>query len=457
VNLIVIVLDTFRQDFVGHYHGGQSPFADLAPCRTPNLDKFASQSVVFDNAYPEALPTMPVRLQLMTGQRTLHARPWGALGPGDMTVTDLLRGEKYVSGLITDNYHFRGPGMNFFRSFNAYRWIRGQEYDPYDSAPPRRNLEDYVNEHYPANWRNIVRHCLANMNEIEAEDDYFPAQVVDQSIKWLEANRAHKRVFCWIDSFDPHEPWDPPKRFDTYGDPAYAGKRLIMPMGGLADKWSTPEEQRQIRALYAGEAEFTDHCLGRLFDALERLGYYDDSVILVMADHGHPLGDHGKFLKGADRLYSELLKVPFMIRLPGARVTGRRDAIVQFQDALPTLLDLMELGDLGSAFAGRSFRGVVEGTEQRHRDLVISGYHEGIDRVIRDDRYSLILRPEGEADELYDLVADPRERNNLIDAEHDRATGMAARFGRAFFRHGGRTAQIQGVQGKYEVLAGSLD
>jgi arylsulfatase A-like enzyme len=452
----MVVLDTVRQDHVGFYHGGQPVFPDVPACRTPNLDAFADQSVVFDNAYPEALPTMPVRLQLMTGQRTLHSRPWGPLGPGDATVADILRAEGYVNGLITDNYHFRGPGMNFFRSFNAYRWIRGQEYDPYESGPPDRNVDDYVNSNYPEMWRNIVRQCLANMNGFREESDYFPAKVVDESITWLKANRTHPKLFCWIDSFDPHEPWDPPAAFDHYGDPDYRGKRLIMPMGGMADKWSAPEEQRQIRALYAGEVEFTDHCLGRLFKALEENGFYDDSIILVMADHGHPLGDHGKFLKGADRLYNELLKVPFMLRLPKARTTGRRQAIVQFQDVLPTLLQLLGIGEVESAMAGRSFRRVVEGETDTHREAIISGYHEGVDRVVRDAHHSLILRPEGEPDELYDLVADPHERNNLIDERHDVAVGLAGRFPRAFFRHGGRTPQIQGVQGKYELQAGTL-
>ena len=65
---------------------------------------------------------------------------------------------------------------------------------------------------------------------------------------------------------------------------------------------------RHIRGLYAGEAAFVDHCLGRLFDALRDLGYYEDSVIVLTADHGHPLADHGKFLKGGDRMYSELLR-----------------------------------------------------------------------------------------------------------------------------------------------------
>ena len=87
---------------------------------------------------------------------------------------------------------------------------------------------------------------------------------------------------------------------------------------------------------------------------------------------------------------------------------------------------------------------------------MITGYHEGVDRVIRDDRHSLVLRPEGQADELYDLVADPRERVNLIDDRHDVAVDLAKRFPRLFYRHGGRAQQIHGVQGKYEVMAGTM-
>src|SRR5439155_25673565 len=94
--------------------------------------------------------------------------------------------------------------------------------------------------------------------------------------------------------------------------------------------------------------------------------------------------------------------------------------------------------------------------EHRHGDLFIPGYPEDYIRVIRDERHSLILRPEGETDELYDLGDVPRERTNLIDDRHEVAVGLAARFPRAFFRHGGRASQIHGVQGKYEVMAGTL-
>jgi arylsulfatase A-like enzyme len=345
--------------------------------------------------------------------------------------------------------------MNYHRGFHAYRWIRGQEYDPWTSHPPRRNLDDYVNEHYDPIWRGRVAQFLANTDGFTAEEDWFAAQVVDEAVDWLERNRSHQKVFLWIDSFDPHEPWDPPARFDTYTDPGYTGKRLIMPMGGPAADWATPEEIRHIRGLYAGEAASVDHCLGRLFAALRDLGYYDDSVIVLTADHGHPLADHGKFLKGGDRLYSELLKVPFLIRLPGGEAAHRTPALVQFHDLLPTLLELLGMANNATAMQGRSFLPVLRGDCDTHREAIITGYHEAPDRCVRDSVWSYMQRPEGEPDELYNLVEDPCEHANLIDRFPNEARRLASAFG-SYFRRGSTQVEVKGIQGKYELAGGGI-
>jgi len=460
MNIIVIMLDSFRQDHVGFYHRGQPVFEAIPACRTPNIDAFARECVVFDNAYPEALPTIPIRAQLFTGQRTLPFRPWQPLTREDITIAEILGAEGYVCGLISDCYHYRAPGMNYHRGFHAYRWIRGQEYDPWTSHPPRRSVDGYVNEHYTPAWRGRVAQFLANTDDFAREDDWFPARVVDEAIDWLRRNRPHPRLFAWIDCFDPHEPWDPPARFDTYTNPDYRGKRLILPMGGAADQWATPEEIRHIRGLYAGEAEFVDHSLGRLFQTLRDLGYYDDSAILLMADHGHPLGDHGKFLKGGDRLYNALLKVPFMLRLPGGGGAHRTPAIVQFHDVLPTLLDLLGMDNNVSAMHGHSFRPVLAGETDRHRDAVMTGFHEAVDRCVRDENWSYIQRPEGESDELYHLVADPHERTNLIDVHPEEARRLASAFGSYFRFISKRSTSLsltKGIQGKYELASGVVD
>ena len=456
MNLIVIVLDSFRQDHVSFYTGGTNPFPGIEVCQTPNIDAFAREAVVFDSAYPEALPTIPIRCQLMTGHRTLPYRGWQPLTPQDIHIAQILSEEAYVCGLISDTYHFRAPGMNYHRNFASYRWIRGQEYDPYVSAPSKRDIADYVNDAYPDTWRRRIEQFLANTDGFTSETDWFPSKVVDEAVAWLEANRVHNRTLLWIDSFDPHEPWDPPSRFDTYTDPGYTGPRLIMPMGGQATDWASPDQIAPIQGLYAGEAAFVDACLGRLFEALQNLGYYDDSLILLMADHGHPLGDHGKFLKGADRMYNELLRVPFMLRFPKGDGGGRRtSALVQFHDVLPTLLDLLDLGHNASAMAGQSFLPVLRGESDDHRDVIITGYHHGIDRCTRDKTWSYIQRPEEEPDELYHLIDDPGERRNLIDEQTGEALRLASAFGNHFKRR--RTRTVKGVQGEYEMSSGTVE
>jgi arylsulfatase A-like enzyme len=456
MNVIGIMLDSLRQDHASYCNGGQPVFEGIPACQTPNLDAFAQQSIVFENAYPEALPTLPVRTQLFTGQRTLPSRAWQPLTAEDIPASEILHAEGYVCGLISDCYHYRAPGMNYHRGFDAYRWIRGQEYDPWTSHPPQRSVDDYVNDHYDRFWRGRVARFLANTDGFVEEADWFAAQVMAEALAWLTENRGQERIFAWIDSFDPHEPWDPPPRFDTYTRPDYCGKRLILPMGGPARDWATAEEIEHIRGLYAGEVAFVDHCLGRLFDGLQDLGYYDDSIIVLTADHGHPLADHGKFLKGGDRMYSEMLKVPFMVRLPGGEGARRTPALIQFHDVLPTLLDLVGFSNDGSAMHGQSFLPVLRGETDSHREVIITGYHAAVDRCIRDPQWSYISRPAGEVDELYDLVHDPRERHNLIDEYPEVARRLAGAFGRNFrLRAAGPVAK--GIQGRYELASSGLE
>jgi arylsulfatase A-like enzyme len=455
MNLIVLVIDSLRQDHVGLYHGGRAAFPDVPVCRTPSLDAFARECVVFANAYPEALPTIPARYTLMTGQRSLPFRPWGPLMAGDLTLAQMLRSEGYTCGLITDCYHYRAPEMNYHAGFHAVRWIRGQEYDPWESAPSIRSVDRYVNAHYPQEWRERVGQFLANTDGFRSETDWFAPQVVEEAIGWLRRNRAHEQVFLWVDCFDPHEPWDPPGAFDSYTDPRYGGPRLILPMGGSSASWASAEEVRLMRGLYAGEVTFVDHWIGRFLRALGELGYLDDSIVLILSDHGHPLGDHGKFLKGADRLYSEMLRIPFMLRMPrGIHGGERTEALVQFQDVAPTLLDLLGLPATLGAMHGRSFRNVLERDADDHHEAIITGYHEGVDRCVRTRSLSYIERPAGEADELYDLGQDPREQRNLIGTHPEEAERLARSFGRIYRS---RRRRASGIQGKYELRSSGLD
>jgi len=184
------------------------------------------------------------------------------------------------------------------------------------------------------------------------------------------------------------------------------------------------------------------------------MGYFDDSAIVVLSDHGHPLSDHGKFLKGPDRMYNELLKVPFMVRLPGGAHGGRRvKDLACFPDLAPTLLDLAGLGSNARCMSGRSLRPILEARGRSPYTFTVSGHFSGVDRCVRSERFSYVLRPAGQKDELYDLESDPREQHNLIDERREAAEALLAEVGVAYL---GAERRSRGVQGSFEVGRTSL-
>ena len=145
-----------------------------------------------------------------------------------------------------------------------------------------------------------------------------------------------------------------------------------------------------------------------------------------------------------------ILDTPFLVRLPGGRAGGRQvNALVQFHDVLPTILDVLGWGNDTGAMHGRSFRRVLEGDGDSHRSAIIVGYHAAHDRCVRDQTWSYIRRPGDEPDELYDLEGDPRETRNLVDEHPEEARRLASAFGPYFFR--GRVAEVKGIQGRYEM------
>jgi arylsulfatase A-like enzyme len=421
MNVFWIMLDSLRRDHIGAYGS--------TVCKTPNLDQFAQEAVVFDNAYPEALPTIPVRTAMVTGCRTLQGRPWQPLAKEDVTVAEILRHHGYTNVMITDTYHMAKPGMNFHRGFHSFQFIRGQEGDALELAPHDKNLEDYLHPQQSERKRRVIDNFLRNTRRWKTEEDTFPAQVFREAARMAEGNRDQDRLFFWVDSFDPHEPWNPPAPYDTmYTDPEYKGKRLIDANYGSVG-YLSGEELTYLRAMYAGEVTLVDRWFGYFMDALRSTGLMDRSVVIVLADHGHPHGDHGLIMKSPENMYNELLRIPLMIRLPNAERAGQRvTPLVQTDDLLPTTLDLIGLGHEAVCMTGKSAWKLVTGEVGSHRDVVITGYHQSPFRCIRDTKWSLVVHPEGKH-ELYHLVDDPEERNNLFETRKEVAKSLMDRLG----------------------------
>ena len=450
-DIFVIVSDSLRQDHVSYYTG------EACPTRTPHLDALFRDSIAFDNMIPEGLPTIPVRTEWVTGIGSLAGRSWRPLAETDLTCAEILRREGYVTALITDVYHYFKPNQNFHRGYHEWQWVRGQEYDAYCTAPAQvRQVEDYWKDSFPASWRGLLQTVCQNLDQARHTQDFPCYKTFNLASDWVRRNRGQsKPLFLWVETFDPHEPWTPPVEFDTLKDPGYQGKDFILPPGGEASQYFSPDEIRRIRSLYAGEVAYVDAMVGEFVKSLKDAGRYEGSLIFFLSDHGHPLAEHGKFLKGPDRMYSELLKVPFAFKLPGNAYQGQcLKQLAQFPDVLPTLMEAAGLGNNTVAMQGKSVLPLVRGELATLREAAISGYHEGQDRCIRDETWSLVLRPGSQPDELYNLMEDPQERNNVIELHRDVALNLAAKFGAAYAVD---LRPIKGLQGSFETAGTPAD
>ena len=393
MNVIVLMEDSFRKDHLGCYGNRW--------IKTPNLDKFASDSIIFDFAYAEGLPTIPVRVAMLTGRYTLPFRGWQPLEQLDIVLPEILWDKGVTTALISDTYHMHKPQMGFSRGFDYVEWIRGQEHDPWIVDP---NVKVDLSKYSEKNWhpsyagqpssmvkRQFIQY-LKNRAHWKSEEDHHIAQVIKASINWLE-NKAFKGVnknfFLLIDSFDPHEPWDPPEEYlDLYPVPDYDGLPITWG-GGSVDDW-TLAEIRHIRAQYAGTITLCDKWTGVLLEKIDELGLLEDTAIIFVTDHGEPLGEHGIIKKVRPWPYDELSHIPFIIRLPDKMgLKGKRvDSFVGIQDIAPTVLKLFDM-NVPPVMQGKDLLPVIQGDE-KGRDFEISGFH-GRSWSIRDKEWSFYL------------------------------------------------------------------
>ncbi len=338
MNTILIVIDTLRRDHLGCYGNKW--------IHTPNFDALASKGVVFDNAYLGSYPCMPARRDIWTGCFEFPWRGWGPLEPTDTDIAKIVTQEGHTSMIISDHYHMweRGSG-NYFFNFSGSEYIRGQENDMWITDPD-------IPFEYPGDAERMARHALRpgsfarykrNTAHFRVEEDYFTPRVFLKASEWLERNRDLKDFFLLIEAFDPHEPFDPPYPYNEMYNPGYNGQRFIWPTYGKSDLYSS-EELNEIRALYAGEVSMVDHWFGHLLNRVDHLGLMDDTMIIIVTDHGHLFGEHGMIGKpwselGDSNMYQELAHIPLIIYHPKGKAGRRVTHLVQPVDLFATILD----------------------------------------------------------------------------------------------------------------------
>ncbi len=429
MNVIAICLDTFRADLLE----ADSPVSEA---RTPNLDQFRTQSFRFDRAFGEGQPTLQMRRAFFTGRRSFpwrynfdrrghwhHAAGWHKIPPHQDTLAEILLARGYLTGLVADTYHMFKPTMNYTRGFATYEFVRGQESDNWRCGP-LSSIEEALRRHTRGSelqprHSTLVQYLL-NMRGRQSEDDYLCARVFHSACEWLQDNAANQPFFLWVDSFDPHEPWDPPTRYaDEYAPDC--GKDFIMPGEAWADGEPSEEELQRTRALYLGEASFVDRWVGSLLDTVDELKLSDETLVIVTCDHGTQILDHGGFGKGTPPLYAHDTRIMWLMRGPGIPA-GSSGAFVQSHDLVPTILDCL---GIAAPADGESVMPLVRGEVDSLRDHVVigwAGWSEGTARgraSVRDDRWNYSVSTGGEPrdERLFDLAADPLE-NADVAAEH---------------------------------------
>ena len=433
MNVICICLDTFRADIVG-------PGKALSHCRTPNLDDLYSQAVAFEGAYGEGQPTLQIRRAFFTGRRSFpwrynfdrrghwhHAPGWHKIPPEQDTLAEILLARGYYTGLVADTYHMFKPTMNYTRGFAGYEFIRGQESDNWRGGTPAM-VQDAMLRHVrePINWQrhSTLVQYLHNQRFRQSEDDYQCARVFRRACEWLDECCGNAPFLLWIDSFDPHEPWDPPERYADLYCSDYEGKQFIMPGAAFEGDGPTDLEIQRTRALYLGECTFVDKWVGMLLEKVDALKLMDDTLIVVLSDHGTEIMDHGGFGKGAGNQRPYNARTVWYLRHPDGPANRQVTAYAQSHDVMPTILDL-----LGVPYEAEGVSAWPLVTRERDslRDYIVCGWagfasgRAGGSATVRDGRwrYSTMTHLADAPEELYALEQDPAEESNVASAHPD--------------------------------------
>ena len=406
-NIVVVVVDTLRADALGAYGG-----ADAA---TPNMDRLAAEGTLFEQALATSSWTLPSVASLFTSQLPGDHGfvTFGGALPRELeSLPSLLSRAGYACRAVVGN-ELMDPERGFARGFELYdsygNDLEGELFvsELFDRAVllcgPRRT--------YGPAKRPLLRFDPKRPGWLGTKMTHYPYdETINERVFRYALQPTEGPQFLYVHYMAPHSPYlDHPLEF-LPGQPAFK------------------QDQRDaLYANYRGEVRYTDRMLGELFEGLERAGVLEGAIVVLTSDHGEEFQEHGQWLHG-NGLYEETLRVPLIVRAPGA-LPGRRIARpVSLLDVAPTLLDLAGL-QAPESFHGESLRPWLEGrarstgatgatgatetgvlAELYAKNASVSGQclgaMKGTLKVIR--RYDAAGEPTGT--EVYDLSVDPEER-----------------------------------------------
>jgi arylsulfatase A-like enzyme len=401
MNVLLISIDSLRRDFLGTYM--DRPRVVDYDVETDNLDRFAERATVFDSHYAGSLPCMPARREWLTGTKEFLWRPWGPTEPFDEPVAKLARDADVLTHLVTDHFHYFQHGSHgYYEDFNGFEFVRGSEYDAWKTSPrePDARFVDQILDRTtdPTDSKQYLNRngYARNVAKFGAEEDFFSPQVFSRTMEWLEANREWDQWFCYVDSFDIHEPFHVPEPYSSmYTDEDPTDPDLpVWPYYGPVDEGQSELTDREldfVRSQFAGSVTMVDRWLGQVLDTLDEQGLWDETMVVVTSDHGFALGDHGWMGKNDFTVYDFIARTPLIVYHPEAE-GGRISALTSAVDLYATVLEGMGVGPPEETHS-RSLLKLVRGTETDHRDYVLYGYW-GTSVNVTDGEYTYHRPPE---------------------------------------------------------------
>lgn len=353
-NVIFVLLDSLNRHYL--------PVYGNTWVKTPNIDRLARRSVVFQRHYIGSMPCMPARHDLLTGRLEFLWRPWGPVEPGEVTVTQRLK-DRAMTQLVTDHYHlFEAGGENYHVDFEGWEFIRGHENDPWVTRPnpiPMRGAGNFAVDQY-----------TRNLSRMATEKDCTSPRTFQAAADWIEDNHdQHERFFLFIDEFDPHEPFHSSEPYNSMYDADWDEEPFFWPTYGPNNY--SDKDLRHLRAQYAGKITMADAWLGRLLDKLDQHDLWKDTMVILTTDHGHFLGEHQWVGKGTFPQHQTIAHIPLMIACPGVDA-GRCDALTTTVDIPATILAAFDVH--ADHLDGRSLLPLLRGETTRVRDYALYGW-----------------------------------------------------------------------------------
>jgi arylsulfatase A-like enzyme len=406
-NVLLVTLDTVRADRVGAYGSGS------AASLTPAIDALARDGVLFERAISSSPWTLPALASVMTGKNpSQHGAGWPRGGRELFERTPLQPGPTLAGALQADGYFTQAIVTNPYLSTH---FGLEQGFDGYQQLTLEQEIFDVLGatlviRTFRATFPGLVPTARANA-------------VTDRAIRWLGRHRADK-FLLWVHYIDPHAPYVDPEigpgtsfRGDTLLD-TDPGREAVAGVGSIAvarlragEVRLSKVERAELVRLYDREVAFVDRQLGRLLAELERLGLTEDTVVVVLSDHGEEFWDHGGIEHG-HTLYDELVWVPLVLRGPGLPRGARVRGVVRLVDVAPTVLDLLGL-PAPADVQGTSLLPRLGGAQTAPLVAVSESMlfaDEG--KAVRTEDFKYVRWADGH-EELYDLRADPLERTSL--------------------------------------------